>query len=700
MSSHLLSRFLAPHNFELAWDKVASNQGCAGVDGETIYAFGQQKDRKLVRLLQQVAAGTYRPMPLRQLFIPKKRGGWRELRVPTVRDRIVQQALLQVLHLIMEAEFEPSSFAYRPGRSHLLAVEQVNRWRDRGYDWVLDADIVKYFDRIQHSRLVAEVGERLSEPWVLALVQSWIEAGVLTPAGIVLPHIGVPQGSVISPLLSNVYLDDFDAALAHKAWKLVRFADDFVVLARSRRQLQAGQTQVTQLLDAIGLELNADKTCLTHFDRGFRFLGHTFVGDITVQNAPRPASSTRLPKRATEGSHLRIIHAEKAEPTTIQRALVAALQASQQPIPPPLFVALGYQVRVEAPIEIKSKEPEWRTGMASLYVVEQGTYLQKEQGRFILKAPGQNESMEIPMREVERILVFGNIQLSTAVISSCLQLHIPVIFLSQLGEYKGHLWSAEITDLTTEAKQFERQHDQTFRLSTARAIVYGKLWNSKIFLLRQNRKRQLTEVTNAIERLNQAMAVLANPDLDLTLEQVRGYEGTGANQYFQTFAHLITNPGFSWSGRNFHPPTDPVNSLLSFGYTLLFNNVFSLLLAEGLNPYLGHLHGAERQKAYLAFDLMEEFRSPIVDTLVLRLINQKTIRPTDFTWPQENNGVYLTGSARRVFLKHFEQRINEPVSHPDVKEKVTYRRVIQLQVQRYQKALLGNHPYLSFQRVR
>jgi CRISPR-associated protein Cas1 len=139
--------------------------------------------------------------------------------------------------------------------------------------------------------------------------------------------------------------------------------------------------------------------------------------------------------------------------------------------------------------------------------------------------------------------------------------------------------------------------------------------------------------------------------------------------------------------------------LLSFGYTLLFNNVFSLLLAEGLNPYLGHLHGAERQKAYLAFDLMEEFRSPIVDSLVMRLVNQKIIRPTDFSWPKENNGVYLTDSARRVFLKHFEQRMTEKLSHPDVKEPVTYRRVIHLQIQRYKRALLGNQPYEAFQRV-
>ena len=210
VGSSLRSRFLAMENFELAWDKVASNAGCAGVDGETVTAFGHRKERVLPLLRKAVVRGTYRPLPLRQLFVPKKGNQWRELGVPAVRDRIVQQALLQVLHPLMEKEFEPSSFAYRPGRSHLMAVRQVAKWRDRGYDWVLDADIVKYFSNIQHNRMVEEVAERLDAPWVLTLVKAWMEVGVLTKDGILLPQKGIPQGAVISPLLSNIYLDDFD----------------------------------------------------------------------------------------------------------------------------------------------------------------------------------------------------------------------------------------------------------------------------------------------------------------------------------------------------------------------------------------------------------------------------------------------------------------------------------------------------------
>ena len=691
----LYVRFLDRPNFHHAWTHVAANNGCAGVDGETIAHFSINVDRSLEKLRNAIAQGTYRSLPLLQIVIPKKQGGWRKLGVPTIRDRIVQQALLNVLHPILEPQFEPCSFAYRPGRSHLMAVEQVERWRDRGYEWVLDADITQFFDSLNHQRLLAEVAERLTEPKVLDLIQQWITVGSLTARGIELPKAGIPQGAVISPILANVYLDDLDEILTAAGLKVVRFADDFVVLARSHRRILEAQQQVTQLLLDMGLELHPEKTQITTFDRGFRFLGHAFAGDLVV----KVQKETTAPITQAKDPGLRLVHADPAiQPTAMQLALLDALKRSQQPIPPPLFVVLGYAVRPETLVVIASNELSWNPDMSTLYLIQQGTYLRREQERFIVEPP-KEPATEVPIREVERILVFGNIQLTTAVISTCLDLKIPVIFLTQLGDYKGHLWSAESDDLILETAQFERQKDQAFQLAIARSVVQGKLWNSKQLLLRLNRKRQLPTVTAAILKLDEFREAVGNPTNTATLDQIRGYEGAAAAQYFTALNLLITHADFSLPGRNFHPPTDPVNSLLSFGYTLLYNNVFSLLLAEGLNPYLGNLHGAERAKNYLAFDLMEEFRSPVVDTLVIKSINQKIFKPTDFTYPNEVGGIYLEKAARRVFLKQFEARICEKVSHPDVKEPVSYRRIIQLQIQRYIKALLGNSGYESFRRV-
>jgi len=333
--------------------------------------------------------------------------------------------------------------------------------------------------------------------------------------------------------------------------------------------------------------------------------------------------------------------------------------------------------------------------MAAIYLIEQGTNIYKDYQRFIIHV-SEKPKLEIPIREVEQILVFGNIQLSTPVIQICLQEQIPVLFLSQSGQYYGHLWSAESRHLNIELVQIEKRSNARFQLNISKAIVYGKLTNSKQLLLRLNRKRKEVDIETAISGISQDIEAL---ELTNDLDTLRGYEGVAAARYFRAFSKLITNPKFEFSLRNRQPPTDPINSLLSFGYTLLFNNVLSFIIVEGLSPYLGNFHYGEHQKFYLAFDLMEEFRSPIVDSLVLKIINTAVFKPQDFDIVPKTQGVYLNQLARRVFIKYFENRMNEESSHPDLQSQVTYRHIIQLQVRRYKHSLLSGVPYEPFLRA-
>ncbi|NJL88295.1 MAG: CRISPR-associated endonuclease Cas1 [Leptolyngbyaceae cyanobacterium SM1_1_3] len=228
-------------------------------------------------------------------------------------------------------------------------------------------------------------------------------------------------------------------------------------------------------------------------------------------------------------------------------------------------------------------------------------------------------------------------------------------------------------------------------------LANGKLWNSKQLLLKLNRRRGLARVEDAIAGIERNLGAIAQlEDTAANLAQLRGYEGVAAARYFSALGQLITNKAFTFNQRTRRPPTDPVNSLLSFGYTLLFNNVLSLLRVEGLSPYLGNLHRSERHEAQLAFDLMEEFRSPVVDMLVLKLINQQVFNPDDFTPPNATGGVYLTDPARRRFLQEFERRMMLAIRHPDAAKSVPYRQTIQLQVRRYKQSLLEAVPYERF----
>jgi RNA-directed DNA polymerase len=275
--TNVVRNFLHPSNFQQAWLKVKDNKGCAGADEETLDDFANNLQFNLAQLREAVASGIYQPHPLKQVLIPKELGKMRELRIPTVRDRIVQQALLNVLVPLVEPTFSDCSFAYRPNLSIIKAVEKVAQWRDRGYTWVLDADIVKYFDSIDHQILLVQLRQHLDHPGLLCLIKAWISSGILTERGLELPEKGIPQGSVVSPLLANIYLDKFDRAICDGDLQLVRYADDFLILARSPERIRQAYTEVVKLLHTLKLNIHPEKTQITNFEHGFCFLGHGFL---------------------------------------------------------------------------------------------------------------------------------------------------------------------------------------------------------------------------------------------------------------------------------------------------------------------------------------------------------------------------------------------------------------------------------------
>jgi len=273
----IVDNFLSMENFLQAFANVAAKKGAPGVDGESIEDFRRNLRVNVSQLRDEVANNQYQPLPCKKASIGKGNGEFREIRIPTVRDRIVQHALLNVLHPVVEPSFSEVSFAYRPNLSYIDAVEAVAKWRDAGYRWVLDADITKFFDNIDHQRLLVEVRKFANHPGILGLIKDWISAGVVARGKVVPAEKGVPQGAVVSPLLANIYLDEFDKTISQTDWKLVRYADDFVVLTRSFDEVVEAYSRVGAILGSIGLSLHPEKTLITNFKEGFSFLGHGFL---------------------------------------------------------------------------------------------------------------------------------------------------------------------------------------------------------------------------------------------------------------------------------------------------------------------------------------------------------------------------------------------------------------------------------------
>jgi group II intron reverse transcriptase/maturase len=238
---------------------VARNRGAAGVDDVSIEAIEDQGvETFLVELQEELATGSYRPLPVRRVTIPKRNGGARHLGVPATRDRVVQAATKLVIEPIFEADFADCSYGFRPKRSALQAREHIRRELQWGRRYVVDADIKGFFDAIRWVDLLALVRKRVSDRRVLKLLSGWLRAGVLTKEGLLHPEAGTPQGGVASPLLANVYLNSLDQAwqaCGRRCGEIVRYADDLVVLCRTRRQAEAALHLLRELLGGLGLEL-------------------------------------------------------------------------------------------------------------------------------------------------------------------------------------------------------------------------------------------------------------------------------------------------------------------------------------------------------------------------------------------------------------------------------------------------------------
>ena len=311
----LIDKVSAPRTLQAAWDRVAANGGAAGVDRMSIDRFRAKEQPYLEELSQALREGSYQPMAVRRVQIPKGPGQTRPLGIPAVKDRIVQTALKMVLEPIFEREFRPISFGFRPGRGCKDALREVDQLLKAGYTCVVDADLKSYFDTIPQAPLLEAVKSRVSDGRVLDLLQSFLEQDIVEDMRCWKPTQGTPQGAVLSPLLANLYLHPLDLLMEQEGHRMIRYADDFVILCRTAAEAEAALNKVQAWVQEHGLQLHPEKTAIGNYwepGQGFEFLGYRFEAGrryVRAKSLKALKDKIRQKTRRSRGDSVkRIIH--------------------------------------------------------------------------------------------------------------------------------------------------------------------------------------------------------------------------------------------------------------------------------------------------------------------------------------------------------------------------------------------------------
>lgn len=298
-------------NLYSAFQKVKKNKGKAGLDRVSIKQFEANLNTNILNIHKELKTRIYKPKPVLRVYIPKDKHNKRPLGIPIVRDRVIQQAFRQIIEPIFEGDFSDNSFGFRPRRSCHDAIKRIEQYKQEGYRYVLDADIKAFYDTIPHKLIMDRLREKIADGWVLTSIANMLKAGVMEDGIMQKTTEGTPQGGVISPLLANLIGDIIDKELEKTDYRFVRYADDFIVMTKSKEELPDALLFVKEIIEGkLGLKLSEDKTKLTNFKRGFRFLGYDFTGRykrVSRKSMEKLKDNIREITKRTQGKNLKAV---------------------------------------------------------------------------------------------------------------------------------------------------------------------------------------------------------------------------------------------------------------------------------------------------------------------------------------------------------------------------------------------------------
>ena len=742
----LIEKIAQTKNLNYAWRFVKKKGKSGGIDQQSLNDYEKDLDLNLKKLSEELIDHKYTPDPSLLCKIPKSNNRYRDISIITIKDKIAQKAFVSLAQPILEKKFSHTSYAYRPAKGHQKALRQILHNINNLHNiYFQTADIRNFFDDIDHEILLNLIEKELTkEPEILFLIKLWLKIGKIEYNKYQENERGVPQGFVISPLLANLYLNEFDHLWQQENCQYIRYADNFIWATKEKKILEPTFVKAKEYLSQKRkLKINYSEYQLTSLDKGFCFLGIFFQNKkIKIANRKMKKANNKIYKIASNNRWTKsdkLMRINQATFSWIYYYRIVENNEQKQILDYWIienfkkngflsnelfqinFMSKNYKEiiqgklsfsdsleKIENYIKNKPLSPE---NLLKNQLRNKRKFYKKKlnlDGEFLLIRNGTNIRLhqnciavshddfktEIPLNKIKVIQIPANrASITTDLITKCSSYGIPIFLSDKFGNPKSQILPNQFSYVRRIMKQIEFSNNENGLLLSKTLIqakiknqlkviqYFGKYWSKRSFKFQDDLKIYKLHVESIIKKIEN----LENTENYANV--IMGYEGSCASLYWGLFSIIIKNPQFK---RQKKSATDIINSMLNYGYGILYHRITRKIINMGLNPCCGFLHKNDNNRPSLVFDLIEPFRAIAVDRVVMSSIN------INLKIELNNNG-FLSDDSKHKIAKQFLNRLHSRFNHKNSDTSINDQ--INLLVENYVKTIQTNSilkPFIWF----
>lgn len=718
---------------KLLKEELAKISPSIGLDNKTLSKFKSHLSTNINTLIASVLNNQYAPVPLKGIEIPKLNPQEkRKISLSSIQDKLVQRRLYNAIYDYFDALFSDKSYAYRKNKSALKAINRVGNYINEGYHYILKSDIDNFFDSIDHTRLVNLLESHIADKRIIQLIMLFMKNGSFFGSEYKNHLVGVHQGDIISPLLSNIYLNVFDQFLEAQNYQYIRYADDFIVLFKIYKDAQLAYHSINAFLESIQLRLEKEKTYITHVNDGFIFLGVEFKGKnktIRQESLEKIISNIRKFSEnkcgfkkfiedlnayivSLNNYYLKIVQQDSAAFKSIQEHTIDAIAhkvylakvdkkiktkkefkillnqihleilfPNNQNLIIERIILKAYEkylsqktykktiIKVNHQRDIYSKQ---FSSLTTLHIMHPGITIGVSKNTFSLREKGR-VIKKIPKEYLERIIIESKgVSFSSNLIKKCAKLQIPIDFIDNEGRYYAQFTTYKSSTTQMIHKQ-AKIIGTDLQFDLAKEFIHSKIKNQLNYLKYLNKYHKIFDL-----QIDKIATILTQISKAKNTNALMGYEGESSAIYWDSIRSIIKAP---FQKRITFGAKDIVNSSLNYAYAILYGRIQHYLLQAGLALNISFLHTLDKEKPTLVFDLIEEFRSFIVDRTIISMFNKDEVIKLD------NEGL-LTKDSKQLVAKNIKEKLGSYTMWK--KQSIKYDNILKAQCYQLAEVVKGN----------